>query len=90
MDKLERRAMHEKIYNILSQFTEDETKHPWNGDNRHYYLCSSSGSVAIYDETMVRVGGVIYFASYSDAQRAVEAVGDQDILDYYIFYNPNK
>ena len=90
MDKLERILMHEKVYDTLAKFAEDESKHPWNGDNRHFYLCSSSGSIAIYDETMVRVGGVIYFASYSDAQRAVEAVGDQDILDYYIFYNPNK
>ena len=40
MDKMERRLMHEKVYDTLAKFAEDESKHPWNGDNRHFYLCT--------------------------------------------------
>lgn len=71
------------VRSILKKYEEDENKHPWNGDNRHYYLCASSANVCYDYETMVR-RGEIYFPSLKEAEKAVEEAGSENVLRYYL------
>ena len=68
---------------ILKHYEEDENEHPWNGDNRHYYLCATAANVCYDYETLTRRGD-IYFASLKDAEKAVKEAGAENVLRYYL------
>ena len=67
---------------ILKSYAEDINTRPWNGDNRHWYIGFANG--IYYDYETLYKRGEIYFASKTDAERAVEAAGKDNVLKYYL------
>ncbi len=72
----------QEVRDILKQYEENISTHPWNGDNRHWYIGYCNG--IYYDYETLYKRGEIYFASKLDAERAVAAAGKDNVIKHYI------
>lgn len=68
----------------LSKFAEPEDRE-WNGSNNHWYICwdYKKGEIGL-DYKYNCKHNDIYFASREDAEKAIDAVGEERIKKYYL------
>lgn len=68
----------------LSKYAEPEDR-KWNGSNNHWYMYWSYTRDKIeFDFNFKEKHNDIYFASKEDAEKAIEAVGEQRIAKFYL------
>lgn len=68
----------------LSKFAEPEDRE-WNGSNNHWFICWNYREDRIgFDLKYICKHNGIYFATREDAEKAIQAVGEDRIKKYYL------